>query len=88
MPHSKQDCEEEDLEEGQEEVGVAAEEENECDEGGDAAIEDGRAHVHQSRLGSFSLAARHSQKCMADVHCRGVGLNKCQNTLPSNQKYV
>ena len=46
MPHPKQDGEEEDLEEGQEEVGVTGEEEDEGDEGGHSSIEDGRAHVH------------------------------------------
>ena len=46
MPHTKQDGEEEDLEEGQEEVGVTGEEEDEGDEGGHSSIEDGRAHVH------------------------------------------
>ena len=74
MPHPKQDGEEEDLEEGQEEVGVTAEEEDEGDEGGDSSIEDGRAHVHQGCLGSFPLVARHRQEGMADVYCRGVGL--------------
>jgi len=69
MPHPKQDSEEEDLEEGQEEVGVAAEEENEGNEGGDASIEDGRAHVNEGCLRSFSLAASHGQEGMADVHC-------------------
>ena len=44
--HPKEHDEQEDLEEGAEDVGVAADEENEGDEGGDAAIEDGRAHVH------------------------------------------
>ena len=74
MPHPKKDSEEEDLEEGQEEVGVAAEEENEGDEGGDSPIEDGRTHVHQGCLRSFSLTARHRQEGMADMHCRGAGL--------------
>ena len=44
--HPKEHDEQEYLEEGAEDVGVAAEEENEGDEGGDAAIEDSRAHVH------------------------------------------
>ena len=74
MPHPEQDSEEEDLEEGQEEVGVAAEEEDEGDEGGDSSIEDGRAHVNQGCLRSFSLAASHSQEGVADVNYRSVGL--------------
>ena len=45
--HPKEDDEQEDLEEGAEDVGVAADEENEGDEGGDTSIEDGRPHVHQ-----------------------------------------
>ena len=44
--HPKEHDEQEDLEEGAEDVGVAADEENEGNEGGDAAIEDSRAHVH------------------------------------------
>lgn len=69
MPHPKQDGEEEDLEEGQEEVGVTGEEEDEGDEGGHSSIEDGRAHVHQGGLRSLSLGAVHSQEGVADVHC-------------------
>ena len=74
MPHPEQDSEEEDLEEGQEEVGVAAKEEDEGDEGGDSSIEDGGAHVNQGCLSSFSLAASHGQEGVADVNYRSVGL--------------
>ena len=93
MPHPKKDSEEEDLEEGQEEVGVTAEKENEGDECGDSSIEDGGAHVHQSSLCSLSLAARHSQEGVADVHWGNGSLNhidfeQFQNTPSSQKKHV
>ena len=49
--YPKQDDQEEDLKEGAEDVGVAAEEKDEGDEGGEATIQYCRAHIH---LGSRS----------------------------------
>ena len=66
--HPKEDDEQEDLEEGAEDVGVAADEEDEGDEGGEAAIEDSRAHVNQGRVSSLSFASGYGQEGVADVH--------------------
>ena len=38
-------------------MGVAADEEDEGDQGGDATVEDGGAHVHHGSVGSLLLAA-------------------------------
>ena len=85
MPDSKQDSQEKDFEKGQEEVGVTAEKENEGDECGDSSIEDGGAHVHQSSLCSLSLAARHSQEGVADVHW-GRDSIQCIGYYPTTQR--
>ena len=68
MEQAEEHNEEEDLEEGEEKVGVAAEEEDEGDEGWEAAIEDSRAHVNQGRVSSLSFASGHGQEGVADVH--------------------
>ena len=66
--HPKEHDEQEDLEEGGENVGVAADEEDEGDQGGDATVEDGGAHVHHGSVGSLLLAAWHGEEGVADVH--------------------
>jgi len=68
VPNPKEHDEQEDLEEGAEDVGVAADEEDEGDEGGDAAIEHGRAHVHHGSVGSLFLGAGHGQEGVTDVN--------------------
>jgi hypothetical protein len=67
VEQAKYHHQEEDLEEGGEHVGVAGDKQNEGDEGGDSAVEDGGANVHQGGGGSLSPAAAHCEKGVAYV---------------------
>ena len=67
VEQTKDDHQEEDLEEGGEHVRVAGGEKDEGDKGGDAAVEDGGADVHQGGGGSLPPAAGHREEGVADM---------------------
>jgi len=60
VEQTEDDHQEEDLEEGGEDVRVAGHQEDEGDEGGDAAVEDGGTDVHEG--GRCALAPTAAQR--------------------------
>ena len=66
MVEAKHADEEEDLEEGEEDVGVGGGEEDEGEDGGEAAVEDSRTHPRH-RLHHAAVPGNNTVNCVSNV---------------------
>ena len=66
MVEAKHADEEEDLEEGEEDVGVGGGEEDEGEDGGEAAVEDSRTHPRH-RLHHAAVPGNNTVTCVSNV---------------------